>query len=180
MRCTRTRGKKGRPHDDPADPPRRRGLKFHGHGSWDHDRPPVVGVAGRESGDLRLAVARNASKAQLEPLALAATEPGARLHSDEWRGYEGLERLGRRHASVSHRPPRPVWARDDDGDGIREVHCNTIEGLWTGVRNFLRAFRGVHKRHLAAYLAVFAWGHRLKAVNDPLLRALLASTVTGT
>lgn len=21
------------------------------------------------------------------------------------------------------------WARDDDGDGVREVHCNTMEGI---------------------------------------------------
>jgi hypothetical protein len=33
------------------------------------------------------------------------------------------------------------WARDDNGDGVREVHCNTLEGL----RNFLRPFRGVNK-----------------------------------
>jgi len=30
------------------------------------------------------------------------------------------------------------WARDDDGDGVREVHCDTMEGTWTGLRNFLR------------------------------------------
>ena len=40
------------------------------------------------------------------------------------------------------------WARDDDGDGVREVRCNTLEGLWTGLRNFLRPFRGVHKSYL--------------------------------
>jgi hypothetical protein len=29
-------------------------------------------------------------------------------------------------------------ARDDDGDGMREVHGNTAEGMWTDVRNVLR------------------------------------------
>jgi len=47
--------------------------------------------------------------------------------------------------TVCHTPGKRVWARDDDGDGIREVHVNTIEGLWTGLRNFLRPFRGVSK-----------------------------------
>jgi transposase len=28
---------------------------------------------------------------------------------------------------------------------VREIHCNTQEGLWTGLRNFLRLFRGVSK-----------------------------------
>jgi len=53
----------------------------------------------------------------------------------------GLPKEGRRHAAVSH--VRYEWARDDDGDGVREVHCNTLEGLWTGLRNFLRPFSGV-------------------------------------
>jgi hypothetical protein len=43
-------GKKGVPHTNPDDPPRQRGNKARGHGNWDNDRPPVCGVAGRESG----------------------------------------------------------------------------------------------------------------------------------
>ena len=35
---------------------------------------------------------------------------------------------------------------------INEVHVNTIEGLWTTTRNFLRPFRGVHKKNLQYYL----------------------------
>jgi hypothetical protein len=32
---------------------------------------------------------------------------------------------------------------------------NTIEGLWTTLRNFLRMFRGVHKKkHLSGYVAM--------------------------
>jgi hypothetical protein len=34
------------------------------------------------------------------------------------------------------------------------VHTNTIEGVWTTVRNFLRPFRGVHKKYLKYYLAM--------------------------
>ena len=30
-----------------------------------------------------------------------------------------------------------------------------IQGLWTGVRNFIRPFRGVHKKYLAQYIAMF-------------------------
>ena len=41
-------GEKGIPHRDPNDPPRRRANSRRGRGSWDNDRPAVVGVAGRE------------------------------------------------------------------------------------------------------------------------------------
>ena len=63
-----------------------------------------------------------------------ATGPKATVNTDEWRGYNHLPAMGRRHATVCHTAGE--WARDDDGDGIREVHDNTLEGLWTGLRNF--------------------------------------------
>ena len=73
------------------------------------------------------------------------------------------------------------WARDDDGDGVREVRCNTLEGLWTGLRNFLRPFRGVHKNYLYQYVAMFEWSHNIKRVAPEFIRALLslASPFTG-
>jgi transposase len=63
--------------------------------------------------------------------------------------------------------------RDDDGDGIREVHDNTLEGIWTGLRNYLRTFRGVSKHYLAQYVAIFQWAYNIKAVTDEFLRTLL-------
>ena len=66
-------------------------------------------------------------------------EPGG--DDDQHGRLERIQRPGP-HA-LGPRPREPLrakctWARDDDGDGIREVHCNTLEGLWTGLRNFLR------------------------------------------
>jgi hypothetical protein len=58
-------------------------------------------------------------------------------------------------ARVSHAGPKSSGARDDDGDGIREVPCNTIGGLWTGLRNYLSPFRGVSQWYLAQYAAIF-------------------------
>jgi hypothetical protein len=66
-----------------------------------------------------------------------------------------------------------VWALDGDGDGVRAEPCNTLEGLWTGVRNFLRPFRGVSKWFLAQDVTVFQWGNNLKSVTDKLMRVLL-------
>jgi transposase len=43
----------------------------------------------------------------------------------------------------------------------------------TGVRNFLRPFRGVRKWFLAQYVAVFPWGYNLKSVTDESMRVLL-------
>jgi transposase-like protein len=166
-----TRGKKGIPHDDPDDPPRRRANKRRGHGTFANDRPPVAGAFGRSSGRACLHVVRNSDRPTLEGLVQATTAPGTALNTDEWTGYARVSELGRSHATVDHSARE--WARDDDGDGVREVHCNTAEGTWTGLRNFLRPFRGVSKWHLAGYVAMFEWANNLKRVTDDFLRLLL-------
>src|SRR3954447_3284662 len=166
-------GEKGVPHRDPDDPPRRRANRRRGHGTWENDRPPVVGVVGRQSGEARLEVVEHADQATLEEIVTGATTPGTAVYTDEWTGYDHLPELGRTHSTVCHTPGQREWARDADGDGVREVHNNTLEGLWTGVRNFLRTFRGVNKEYLGQYLGIFEWGYKIKAVTREFLRALL-------
>ena len=115
---------------------------------------------------------RRSSSAELvDATVLPATKPGARVYTDEWTGYNPLGRSGRGHATVNHN--RGEFARDDDGDGIREVHCNTLEGIWTGLRNFLRPFRGVNKVYLEQYVIIFEWAYNLKVVTAAFLRVLL-------
>jgi transposase len=159
------------PHDDPADPPRRRANQARGHGSWDNDRPPVCGVVGRESGQVRLTVAAHSDRKTLEAVVGDATAPTATVSSDEWGGYHGLAAMGRGHATVCHADRE--WARDDDGDGVREVHDNTLEGIWTGLRNFLRPFRGVSKKYLYQDVAMFERGYNVKRATPKFLGVLL-------
>ena len=54
------------------------------------------------------------------------------------------------------------WARDDDGDGVREVHSNSIEGFWLGLRNYLRTFRGVSKGWLDNYAFFYSCLHNFR------------------
>ena len=93
------------------------------------------------------------------------------VYTDDWNGYNPLARRDRGHATVNH--SRGELARDDDGDGIREVHCNTMEGIWTGLRNFLRPFRGVNKKYLHQYVAIFEWGYNAKRATSSFLWAIL-------
>jgi transposase len=75
------------------------------------------------------------------------TWPLVMVYTDEWAAYDRLPEVGWKSATVCH--AEHEWARDDDGDGVREVHNNTLEGIWTGLRNYLRMFRGVSKHYLA-------------------------------
>jgi transposase-like protein len=146
------RGKKGDKHVNPDDLPRRRALRIKGHGTYANDLVPIVGTVGRHSKQLRLRVVRRTDAATLIAQVERFTKHSAIVNTDDWKGYNDIPRL---HVRVNHRIKE--WARDDDGDGICEVHVNTLEGWWTSVRNFLRPFRGVHKVYLSHYLAMCEW-----------------------
>lgn len=176
MKCFKTRGKKGIRHPDPDDPPRRRANKQRGHGNFDNDRPPVVGVVSRESGEVALSVVERTDQKTLTQFVRSSTEEGAMVYTDEWKGYNKLTENNRGHATVNHTPGQREWARDDDGDGIREVHDNTLEGLWAALRTFLRPFRGISKHYLDQYVAIFQWGYNLKMALPDTLRIMLRLT----
>jgi transposase len=165
------RGEKGEKHRDPADPPRRRANKQSGHGTYENDRPPIIGTVGRETDQVRLRVAQHTDSQTLKKHLAQFTRPLAVANTDEWPGYNHIER---RRVTVNHGDHE--WARDDDGDGRREVHINTTEGMWTRVRNFLRPFRGVHKVYLADYVAMCEHSINLKRITPRFIAALVRCT----
>jgi transposase len=118
-----------------------------------------------------LDVERRADRATLERVVGEASREGSMVNTDEWRSYDHLPEMGRGHVTVCHAAGE--WARDDDGDGIREVHDNTLEGMWTGLRNHLRLFRGVNKEYLYQYVAIFEWCYNVKRATTEFLQALL-------
>src|SRR5688572_7653971 len=168
MRCSRTRGKKGLEHFDPLDPPRRHANKRRGRGTFANDRPPVLGMIGRESGQVRLRVVDDTRQTTLCAFVQRFTHPEALVYTDEYPSYNDQQR-GRE--TVCHGVHE--WARDDDGDGWFETHTNSSEGLWTGLRNFLRPFRGVSKHFLHGYVAIHEFRVNLKAISPTFIAALV-------
>jgi transposase len=89
------------------------------------------------------------------------------LYTDEWQSYRGGHPV---HATVRHGVYE--WARDDDGDGHREVHCHTCEGAGAALRTYLCAFRGVHKPYLHLYVATYEAMVHAKRITPELLRRM--------
>jgi transposase-like protein len=162
------RGGNGDEHFDPLDPPRCRANKRRGRGTYANDRPPVLGVIGRETGQLRLRVVQDTKSLTLCSFVEQFTQPDTLVYTDEYQSYNALKRI---RETVCHGGKE--WARDDDGDGWFESHTNSSEGLWTGLRNSLRPFRGVHKRYLHGYVAVHEFRVNLKAISPTFIAALV-------
>ena len=58
--------------------------------------------------------------------------------------------MGYAHRTVCHAAGE--FSRDDDGDGFRDMHVNTLEGFWSPLRSWLRPHRGVSQEKLPLYL----------------------------
>ncbi|HEY1191608.1 MAG TPA: hypothetical protein VGE74_28505 [Gemmata sp.] len=98
------------------------------------------------------------------------------VYTNEWEGYGRPAQNHRGHATMSHTPGQREWARDDDGDGVREVHDNTPGGLRAARRTFLRPLRGVREHYLDQYVAMFQWGYNLKQAIPDTRRIMLPLT----
>lgn len=133
----------------------------------------MVGAVRRETGEVVLGVVERTDQGTLNGFVTGHTADGATVYTDAWSGYARLPEEGRGRATVCHSPKTRGWARDDDGDGVREAHDNTLEGLWAALRTFLRPFRGVSKPYLHQYVAVFQWVSNLTVAVPGVVRVLL-------
>jgi transposase len=63
-------------------------------------------------------------------------------------------------------------ARDDEGDGLGEMHVNTMEGCWSLLRSWLRPHRGIAQERLPLDVGCVAFVHHVRRRGQALLGAL--------
>jgi transposase len=133
-----------------------------------------MSIISRETGEQRFWVCDHANARTCSAL-IAENVPlgGTILSTDEWQSYRGSHPS---HATVHHAVQE--WARDNDGDGRREVHCNTCEGAGAALRTYLRPFRGVHKQSLHLYVATYEAMVNTKRVTSHLIRRMCMATLS--
>lgn len=95
------------------------------------------------------------------------TQPDNLVHTDKYDSYNALKRA-RETVCLGVKE----LGRDEDADGWCEVHTNSTEGLWTGLRNFLRPFRGVSKHFLHGYVAIHEFRVDLKSISPDFISPL--------
>lgn len=128
----------------------------------------MLGTIGRSSGQVRLRVVHTTQTKTLVRHVHCFTLPNCHVFTDEYEPYHGIQR---QHSTVAHGCKE--WARDDDEDDVFEVHTNSAEGMWTGLRNFLRPFRGVSKHFLSGYVAVHEFRVNLQRISPAFISDLV-------
>ena len=129
----------------------------------------------QRGGEVVLHMLANVQQQTIKPIIQTTVSAGTLIYTDEYDIYARLEDWGYSHNSVCHSAGE--YARDEDGDGFCEVHVNTMEGVWSLLRSWLRPHRGISQEKLPIYLGFFEFVHnarkRGKALLDSLLNTLL-------
>src|SRR5260370_14590213 len=162
----KSKGRKGR---------RRRLQGKAGRGTLAKERPQVFGMMQR-GGQVVINLLANVQQKTIEPLIKDTIVPGTRVYTDEYSIYARLPTWGYDHKHVNH--GKGEFARDDDGDGLYEVHVNTMEGFWSLLRSWLRPHRGISQEKLPVYLGFFEFVHYVRKRGKALLPALIVLLVT--
>jgi transposase-like protein len=130
----------------------------------------------QRGGDLVIRMLANVQQKTIEPIIKATVTVGSLIYTDEYGIYNSLEDWGFSHKTVCHSAGE--YARDEDNDGFHEVHVNTIEGVWSLLRSWLRPHRGISQEKLPLYLGFFEFMHNVRKRGKALLGSLLKTVLS--
>lgn len=151
--------------------PRNRGLKLRGRGTGEKDKPPIIGVTVR-GGPVKIIVVDNATKEIIDKILSTFVSGKPIINTDDFKVYEHLKE-NYIHYSVNH---------SNKQYAIGDAHTNTVEGLYSLLRHYLNAFRGVCKKNLQKFVSFFEFKHNLRDLSpmnilNQLLMVLIIPSV---
>jgi transposase-like protein len=143
----------------------------------DKKKVPVVGIVERSTderkGRVVARVANDASSKTLHGMAKQYILPKSVVYTDEWNGYNRLEKLedgdgqnrGYQHRRINH--SAGVYVQGD-------IHTNTIEGFWSLVK---RGIGGTHHavsaKFLQSYLDEYSFRYNRRDIPRPMFKQIL-------
>jgi transposase-like protein len=142
-------------------PRRVRGKRGRGAGG----KTIVFGLFKR-NGKVYTEIVPDVKRRSLQAIIRGRVDVGSVIHSDGWRGYDGLVDLGyEKHFRVHHGKSEFVRGRS---------HINGIEAFWSFAKVRLHRLRGIHKHTFYLHLKECEWrfNHRHEKLYTVLLSLL--------
>lgn len=120
----------------------------------------------KRAGKVYTEIVPNCSKRVLQQVIRGRIDVDSVIHSDGWRGYDGLVDLGyKKHYRVHHGKNEFVRGK---------AHINGIESFWAFAKIRLVKFKGIHKSKFYLHLkeSEFRFNHRNEDLYTKLLDLL--------
>ena len=125
----------------------------------------VFGLLKRQ-GKVYTEIVSDCSKATLQDIIRGKVDAKTVIHSDKWRGYNGLVDLGyKKHCRVDHGANEFVRGKS---------HINGIESFWGFAKTRLSKFRGMNKDTFYLHLkeCEFRFNYRNQNLYDKILQII--------
>lgn len=144
-------------------PKRKRGEKK-GRPSASSSKQCVVGIVERK-GRVVAMTSENATKQKIMSIATERILPKSTVFTDEWAGYNDLEKAGYVHKRIPHQ--EKVYVAGD-------VHTQTIEGFWALVKSGIRGvYHSVGKNYLQTYLDEYSFRYNRRDKGNLIFKDVL-------
>ena len=134
-------------------------------------KTPVFGILQRQ-GKVYTEIVPDCAKATLQAIIRGKVSPDSIIHSDGWRGYNGLVDIGyKKHYRVHHGTNE--FARG-------KKHINGIESFWSFAKNRLLKFHGISQNTFYLHLkeCEFRFNYRDQDTYSLLLKMLRENPLT--
>jgi transposase len=125
----------------------------------------VFGIYKR-NGKVYTEIVPNVQKKTLQAIIRGRVSLDSVIHSDSWRGYNGLVDVGySKHLRINH---------SEDVFAIGDVHINGIESFWSYAKRRLQKFNGVSNKTFYLHLkeCEYRFNHRNENLERKLLKLL--------
>lgn len=119
-------------------------------------RTPVFGII--YSGKVYTKVVPDYSITTLQPIIYEHIKKGTTIVTDDWLAYRGLSK-DYTHEIVNHSAKEYVSEKG--------YHTNSVEGYWSILKNSIRQYRFVSRKHLQRYCEESQFRYNTRTITDP-------------
>ena len=128
------------------------------------NKTAVLGLAQRK-GIIKAKVTKDTKSSTIKSIIKDNVEVGIDLVTDEYRSYNGLNKLGFKHFTINHGEEK--WV-----EGF--AHVNTIEGFWSQLKRSINGtYHCVSPKYLQNYVDGFVYRYNHRVSPSPLFPNLL-------
>jgi transposase-like protein len=127
------------------------------HGFSDPDKKTIFGIVER-GGNVVAKLVEDRKRETLQPIIIKNVKEFARVITDEYYAYGGLNEMSYTHDTIKHALKQYV---------VGDIHTNTIENFWSTLkRGIYGIYHQTSRKHMQRYLEEFAYRYNHRAMSD--------------
>ena len=125
---------------------------------------PIIGIV-QKSGKIVAKVSQSTNNIAINKLLKQYLPIDSEVHTDEYRGYSNLKKIGYKHKRCNHSKGKFV---------VKGSHTNTIEGFWSQLKRSVHGtYHAVSPKYLQNYVDEFAFRFNLRKSETPIFNCIL-------